>query len=65
MKKNEISQDVVEQTVAALDEVEEAVLGEKVESAGLTVKTGIKAGGCLPGSCPRPLYGLPPDTATE
>lgn len=54
MKKQDLSQELVQKTVAALDEVENEVLG---------VQTGVKAGVDLcknPDSCPRPLYGLPP-----
>lgn len=54
MKKHDLSTELVEQTVDALDEVEDAVLG---------VKTGIKSGdrNCDAGVCPQAPYGVGTD----
>jgi hypothetical protein len=53
MKNVNIPQELVQKTHEVLDELEESVLGEKVEARRLG-KTGLRAGA-------RPMYGLPPD----
>ena len=54
MKKQKLSDELVQKTVETLDEVESAVLN---------VKTAIKAGDrpCAAGSCPQPPYGTGTD----
>ena len=54
MKKHDLSADLVEKTVDALDQVEDAVLG---------VKTAVKAGDtkCDAGACAAPPYGIGTD----
>jgi hypothetical protein len=52
MKNVNIPQELVQKTHEVLDELEQAVIGEKIAARKLG-KTGVRAGA-------RPLYGLPP-----
>ncbi len=58
MKKVEVPQELLAKTADALDEIEKDVFGKLPH-----VKTRIRSGGCAPGTCPRPLYGVPPETS--
>ena len=58
MKKVEVSQELLARTANALDEIEKDVFGKVPR-----VKTHLRAGACPPGSCPIPLYGVPPETS--
>ena len=56
MKKVDLAPELITETEKALEDIEKEVFGKERVTR---VKSGVRAGGCIPGSCPRPLYGVP------